>query len=420
MSYIHSFAFTMMTNNNNKAAKLLHDFQLNENDFSNETKRLFPFYEDILESLNHFGRCVLANNDISSGARYIIRSGIKESYNNVTNVLNYLSTKPLETKKKINEVPMIMIAGLTRTGTTLLHNLMACDPSCRAPLLTDMARQPIPPILRSDIEEHQRRAQSGLLSEATLFHTAQCDFKKVMTNVCASHPLFPTEEDVILLNDAGVRFMHVYLAPKETNLFTWFIDQQNKDFAYAYHRTVLQMLHDVDPPRTHWQLKSPLHTLWIDTLLKYYPQTSLIMCHRRLDEVLPSSSCLWLNFVSAFFNEEDINDLKLSFGQMVTTLLDIWIERLIEFRSRKLSATKIFDIQYEDLMKDPIDTVRRIYNHFDFLEWSDEFEKAMRAWLIDNPQGKQGRSSYSLSEFGLETQVNKQLYKDYEKMFLST
>jgi hypothetical protein len=61
-----------------------------------------------------------------------------------------------------------------------------------------------------------------------------------------------------------------------------------------------------------------------------------------------------------------------------------------------------------------------LYDHFDYLQWSDEFEEAMRKWLIENPQGKQGRHSYSLAEFNLETQMNKQLYQDYEKMFLST
>ncbi|CAF5159465.1 unnamed protein product [Rotaria sp. Silwood1] len=100
--------------------------------------------------------------------------------------------------------------------------------------------------------------------------------------------------------------------------------------------------------------------------------------------------------------------------------VDIWIDRIIEFHNREPSPKNIFDIQYEDLMKDPIGTVHRIYDHFDYLEWSDEFEKAMHAWLIDNPQGKQGRHTYSLDEFNLETQMNKQLYKDYEKMFLST
>lgn len=95
------------------------------------------------------------------------------------------------------------------------------------------------------------------------------------------------------------------------------------------------------------------------------------------------------------------------FEEGVASLVDIWIERVIEYRSRQTSPKNVFDVQYTDLMKDPIGTVRRIYDHFDLLQWSDEYEEAMRIWLIDNPQGKQGRNSYSLAEFGCEAHMSK-------------
>ncbi|CAF5075325.1 unnamed protein product, partial [Rotaria sp. Silwood1] len=45
--------------------------------------------------------------------------------------------------------PLLVLCGLHRTGTTLLYNLMACDPACRAPLYVEMI-QPVPPLARSD------------------------------------------------------------------------------------------------------------------------------------------------------------------------------------------------------------------------------------------------------------------------------
>ncbi|CAF1462426.1 unnamed protein product [Rotaria sordida] len=180
------------------------------------------------------------------------------------------------------------------------------------------------------------------------------------------------------------------------------------------------MLHDVDPPHTHWQLKSPIHAHYINTLLKYYPQASIIMPHRCLNEVIPSACSLFLSLLSHYFNEDDIPNLKIMLGQMIPKFIDITIDRIFEFNSRESSRKNVFNIQYKDLITDPIGTVHRIYDHFHFLQWSDEFEKAMHLWLMENPQGKQGRHSYSLNEFHLETQMNKQLYKDYEKLFLST
>ncbi|CAF3826352.1 unnamed protein product [Rotaria sp. Silwood1] len=410
----------MMQNKENEDSEFLHDFHLTEDDLSNEAQRLFPFHTEILESLNSCGHSVLTNNLLSSGGKHIICSKLVRSHNNVKNVLNYLATKPLETKEKISDVPMIVICGLPRTGTTLLHNLMGCDPSCRTPLVTDMTMQPIPPILRSNIDEHKRRAKSEADIEAKVFETAKCDIKKFQKNLSSSHALFPAEEDAFLLGEVGIQPIYAILAPKETNLHTWYFNQHNKDFAYKYHQTVLQMLHDVDPPRTHWQLKSSVHTYYIDTLLKYYPQTSIIMSHRRLDEVLPSLYRFWLSAFSHYFNEDELINLKIILDQTVPTSIDIRIDRIIEFHNRKPSPKNVFDIQYEDLMKDPIGTVHRIYDHFDFLKWSDECEEAMRKWLIDNPQGQQGRHSYSLAEFNLETQMDKQLYKEYENIFLST
>ncbi|CAF1436460.1 unnamed protein product [Rotaria sordida] len=120
----------MMTNKTNEDCELLHDLDLNEDDLSNEAKRLFSFHKEIIESLNYCGRCILTNNLLSVEGKHIICSKLIRSHNNVTNILNYLATKPLQTKEKISDVPMIVICGLPRTGTTLLHNLMACDPSC--------------------------------------------------------------------------------------------------------------------------------------------------------------------------------------------------------------------------------------------------------------------------------------------------
>lgn len=399
-------------------SQLLDDFDQNENDLCDAAKHRFPFYKEILKSLDFCGHSVLANERITPGGRHRICSAILHSYENVKNVLDYLATTPLQTKEKINEVPMVIICGLPRSGTTLLQNLMACDPACRAPLITDMTVQPIPPILRSNVDEHKRRMEIEAHRMAQIFTAVGDDFKAYKKSLSSSHAVFAFEEDTFLHRDVGVHFFFSFLSPDPTNLITWYTSDENKDFAYDYHQTVLQMLHDVDPPRTHWQLKSPAHTWWINTLLRYYPQASFIMSHRRLDEVIPS----WCRYIVAYnklyFNDDDSVSLKMMLKKAITAF-DIRLDHLIEFLSRQPPPKNVFNIQYKDLVRNPIETVRRIYDHFDFLQWSDEFEQAMRAWILDNPQGKQGQHSYSLNEFGLENEMKKELYQKYEKMFLS-
>jgi hypothetical protein len=122
---------------------ILHDFNLTEDDLSNEPKHIFPFHTEILVSLNYCGRSILSNNHFSSGGKHRICLKIIRNHNNVKNILNYFSTKPLKTQEKISKAPMIFICGLSRTGTTLLYNLIACDSSYRAPLFTNLTIQPI-------------------------------------------------------------------------------------------------------------------------------------------------------------------------------------------------------------------------------------------------------------------------------------
>lgn len=98
--------------------------------------------------------------------------------------------------------------------------------------------------------------------------------------------------------------------------------------------------------------------------------------------------------------------------------MDVSIRRLVEFR-RTNRDTPVIDILYEDIVSQPIGTVRRIYEHFG-LEWSEDFELAMNAWLRENPQGKRGRNTYTLEEFGLEREAIEKCYKEYNSLFFKS
>jgi hypothetical protein len=75
------------------------------------------------------------------------------------------------------------------------------------------------------------------------------------------------------------------------------------------------------------------------------------------------------------------------------------LDRAVATRSR-VSASRFFDVYYQDLVQDPIGTVRRIHAHFGY-ELSRSMENRMQRWLRDNPQHKHGVHSYSLDEYGL-------------------
>ncbi|CAF1074126.1 unnamed protein product [Rotaria sordida] len=164
--------------------------------------------------------------------------------------------------------------------------------------------------------------------------------KRTVYRQVAHHAQFPVEEDQHILRQAGYLPLFACISPDEdSNTESWIRNEMNKDYIYDYHEIFLRMLNSVDMPKSHWLLKSPFHILYLDKIVRQYPNALLIMIHRRLDEVLPSS---------------------------------------------------------------------------------DEFETAMRNWLLENPQGKQGRHMYSSDEFGLSREDIQTRYADYINLFLSS
>ncbi|CAF3223663.1 unnamed protein product [Rotaria socialis] len=396
---------------------LLNDITLHENDLTEEAKNRFSYHKDILEAFELCRRTILENYLLTKVGRHLLLRRIVKLHADCKRVLNYVAANTEILNHDLPTTGPLVICGLPRTGSTLLHNLLACDPNCRAPLLTDMCIECAPPIPRSNTIEHERRML------ATIDETQLCEQLVGRKHVTVeSHPKFIIEEDYNVLQQTGVVITLVYLsALTQTEIGKWIYDEKNKTFTYDYQKTFLRMLNIADAPKSHWVLKSPEHSLYLDLLFAQYPDAAVIMTHRRLDEVLPSFCRMSWIFDNIYFHKDDSLARATSATRAIQHI-DKMIERIVEYRTRSFHSHStphktIFDVDYNDLAEQPIATVRRIYDHFN-LSWSEEFEKAMNAWLRANPQGKQGRHRYSLDEYGLTIEEIETRYADYNRLFL--
>jgi hypothetical protein len=397
---------------------LLDDIILHEDDLTEEAKDKFDYHTKILDTFKQHRRHVLENDQISPVGRHLLLFRLEKSYINCKQVLNYAAANSELISGSLPSFGPLIICGFPRTGSTLLYNLLACDPNCRAPLLTDMFAECVPPISRSDVNERERERQMLIAKQ----YSEICDqLVRGPIKTHHSHPNFLIEEDIIILGHAGVIPIVTSISPLyQSEPKTWLYDKTNKDFVYAYHETFLRVMNSVDKPSSHWLLKAPFHSLYFDALLRQYPHAALIMTHRSLDEVVPSY-CRFRYKLDVYFDENN------SAGQQIVkarTLqhIDKMMESILEFRLNQSDKhdqvrKNIFDVFYDDLMKEPVAIVRQIYDHFG-LRWSQEFETAMHAWLRDNPQGKQGRHSYSLSDFDLTHEDIATRYGAYIDLFL--
>ncbi|CAF1348991.1 unnamed protein product [Adineta ricciae] len=392
---------------------LLDDITLNENDLTEEAKALFTYHTDILNAFEGYRLRILQDKNLSSRSRHRLFSMLNINHINSKQVLNYMAENKELISRNLPLIGPVVICGLPRSGSTLLYNLLACDPHCHAPLYTDMRIEPTPPVSLTNHTEHERR--KALLRPFLTLYTDKVNGTK--DNFVSSHPMFNVEEDYAILYHAGFMVVQMAMLVNNQSKFSDFLSSEmKKDFIYNYHELFLRMLNSVNEPSSHWLLKAPVHSFYLDTLLQHYPNAALIMTHRYMKEVLPSFCRMMVNFEKVFSIEPNSTDARDALIAQYTQLIDKMVECLLEFRSTH-PERNVFDVKYNDLMKQPIDTVHRIYDHFG-LKWSNEFEIAMQSWLQDNPQGKQGRHSYSLDDFGFKQEDIDVRYANYDDLFL--
>ena len=338
------------------------EVDLNEDDLIEQAKKQFGYHTDILCAYQLNARVILANSRLSAIGRHLYCLTLEKNYSICKNFLNYVAANPELKITTQSIVRPLIVCGLPRTGSTLLYNLVACDPVCRAPLVMDMM-DPVPPLARSDTSRQMQCNTAANENKGMLAALGLTDYQR---ETHASHPSYAHKEDLLILSQAGLNWPTYLLASGRENEFaTWFLSDANKDFVYQYHKTFIQMLTSVDAPASHWLFKTTVHVLYFDTLLRHYSEASLIMTHRRLDEALPSCARLALAFASAYFdkNKADVANDKKLVVTLLFDVLDVVIRGIVEFR-RTRREVPVLDILYDDLLAQPIDTFRRIYEHF--------------------------------------------------------
>lgn len=78
--------------------------------------------------------------------------------------------------------------------------------------------------------------------------------------------------------------------------------------------------------------------------------------------------------------------------------------------------SRIYDVSYSKLVKDPIAVIKDIYKNFGY-EFTPEFEENIRTYLENNPKGRHGKFEYSLSTFNLSNQDVEREFKEYEEKY---
>ena len=291
----------------------------------------------------------------------------------------------------------LFVLGLPRTGTTFLHTLLSADPKNRAPLTWEVM-EPSPP---TDAEKHRRIRRTS--QSLTCLEWMAPNFRQLhpvgahLPQECVGlmSPSFLSDQFDTMYNVLGYR--------------EWFF-QQDLQPAYAFHRRFLQHLQERKNGR-RWVLKAPTHMFALPTLLATYPDALFIQTHRAPVEAITSVSSLITILRRVFSDAVD----PMEIGEEALYRWSSTISKFLLQRDR-LPPERVLDISYLEFRRDPIGTVRRIYEYFGW-PFSAAAENRMRNVLAEQPQDLHGFHRYEPAQFGLRPEHEQEFFSDYCERF---
>lgn len=294
----------------------------------------------------------------------------------------------------------IFIVGLPRTGTTILHELLAQDPANRVPMTWEVM-QPFPPPEQATFDTDPRIAEVDrrLAGVDRLIP----DFKSI-------HPMGARlpQECVAITQPEFVSM--VWHTTHRVPAYQAWIEAADHRSVYAAHRRWLQYF-QWKVPAGQWVLKSPGHLWTLDALLAEYPDACIVQTHRDPLRVIASLVSLICTLRSLATDHVDPREI----GADWTARLADGLARTMRVRDRGLvPPERVFDMAFREFMRDEIAMVRRIYAHFG-RDLSAEAETRMRRFLADNRADKHGRHTYTLALGGLDEATERRRYAAYQE-----
>jgi hypothetical protein len=331
---------------------------------------------------------------LSAFGRFFARRQIHELLVHRLELSAYRRQHPEVARQRI-ERPIFVI-GLPRTGTSLLHGLLACDPAHRAPLSWEVD-SPCPAPESASYETDPRIEAAEKRFEQV---------RRLAPGFQTVHPIGARlPQECIVLTASEFMSLRFEMCFDVSGYQQWMLEQDMRP-AYRHHQRFLQHLQSRHA-RERWVLKSPGHLGPIDALFDVYPDALLIQTHRDPLRVIPSVASLELHMRRVASDRIDTTEL----GRQQRFVWKRLFEQGMAARDRMPErANQFIDLQFRDLVADPIGCVRRIYTHFG-LELRAEAETRMRAYLAQHPRDEHGVHRYSLAQFGLD---EGELRRDFE------
>jgi hypothetical protein len=302
----------------------------------------------------------------------------------------------------VDLAPPVIIAGLPRTGTTHLHNLLAADRRFRTlPYWESLEPFPLPS--EAGIEPDPRRTRT----EASLeFMNRAMPLFPLMHEMTTDHV---HEEIALLAIDFSTMFFETLGAVPAWEAHYRASDQTPR---YRYLRTTLQALQFLRPGE-RWLLKSPQHLEQLPVLADVFPDATVLVTHREPVSVVVSMATMiaYTARMHAFPVQPD------EVGRAWAGRIEALLAACLRHRDA-LSPERSMDVRFDDFLADDMGTVHRVYE-LAGIPLERDVEGAIEAYLAGHGRGRLGRIDYRAAAIGLDETELWQRFIPYRRRFLA-
>lgn len=296
----------------------------------------------------------------------------------------------------------IVIAGLQRTGTTHLHNLLSADPKLRhlpyweslEPVLAARERPSA-----AEADPRLERCQMAL------------DFQsQVMPHFERMHEMtvdHAHEEIQLLAIDYSTMLFDAMMFLPGWRRFYRSRDQTPH---YRYLKRVLQVLTWLRGG-DRWVLKSPQHIEQLGPLTATFPDATVVLTHRDPVSVIASTATM---IAYGMRMSRDRVDLA-AVGELWADITEQMLRSCLRDRAA-VPADRSLDVLFHDYMRDDLAVVGSIYDLAGQL-LGRESTAAIETYVEAHPRGRFGRVDYRLADFGLHAEELRERFAFYVDHF---
>ncbi|GAY18062.1 sulfotransferase [Mycobacterium sp. shizuoka-1] len=289
----------------------------------------------------------------------------------------------------------IFVTGLPRTGTTALHRLLCGDPRHQG-LELWLAEFPQP------------RPPRETWKDNPVFQQIDAQFAKAHAenpDYTGLHYMTADEvEECWQLLRQSVHSVSYETLAHVPSYAQW-LSKQDWTKSYERHRKNLQLI-GLNDPEKRWVLKNPSHLFALDAVLAVYPDALILQCHRPAETIMASMCSLAQHTTEGWSNTFT--------GDVIgADSLETWSRGLELFNAEraKHNPAQFCDVDYFELIRDPMGTVQNIYSHFG-IEMTEEARAAIQRTDEESKQGPRApKHTYSLADYGLTEEQVKERFK---------